>query len=333
MGKTDGKDSLTRRDFIAWAAAGGAALAGLRALSRVRLPFRQRAHAPSDLKRGLAIAHGTAPAPQGEREVVRRMTRAAVDALGGMARLVRRGSTVIIKPNIAWATPPEMAANTNPHVVAALVEMCREAGAGKVKVMDHTISRSPQPSYDASGIARAAADAGAEVAFVDASRFVERPIPGGFVLQSWPFYEEFVAADACDVLINVPVLKAHGTSRLTMGLKNAFGMVGGERGDLHPDIHRKIPDLHRVIKVDLTVLDAYRVLRRHGPTGGRLEDVDDTPDGARRIIAGTDPVAVDAYGAHTFGYEPEDVGFIRFARQAGLGQSDWRALVVKEAQL
>jgi len=115
-------------------------------------------------------------------------------------------------------------------------------------------------------------------------------------------------------------------------MKNVLGMVGGERGQLHQDIHRKIVDLNRVVRVDLTVLDAYRVLRRHGPNGGRTEDVDNTAEGARRIVAGTDQVAVDAYGASLFGYEPEEIGFVKLGREAGLGQSDWRSILLHESK-
>ncbi len=329
----DQKGRLSRRRFISWAAASGAALVGLRGSALRRRPFRVRGRAASDLHQGLAIARGSAPSPLQEPEMVRRMTRAAIDALGGMGALVKPGARVIIKPNIAWARPPDLATNTNPWVVAALAQMCLEAGARRVKVMDHTISRNPEPSYRISGIAEAAAEAGAHVAYVDEARFRTLPIPDGSVLTQWPFYEEFVSADRCDVLINVPILKHHGTSRLSMGLKNAFGMVGGERGELHPHIHRKIPDLHRVIKIDLTVLDAYRVLRTHGPTGGRVQDVDNSPDGARRIVAGSDPVAVDAYGASMFGYAPHDVGFIRHAQEAGLGRSDWGPLVISDTHV
>lgn len=329
----DQNDRLSRRRFISWAAASGAALVGLRALTRRQKAFRVRERAASDLRDGLSVVHGSANSPAEEPETVRRMTRAAIDALGGMGKLVRPGARVIIKPNIAWSRPPDLATNTNPWVVAALAQMCLESGARRVKVMDHTISRNPEPSYRVSRIAEAASGVGAHVAYVDEARFRTLPIPDGSVLTQWPFYEEFVSADECDVLINVPILKHHGTSRLSMGLKNAFGMVGGERGELHPQIHRKIPDLHRVIKVDLTVLDAYRVLRTHGPTGGRVEDVDNSPDGARRIVAGADPVAVDAYGASLFGYAPHDVGFIRHAEEAGLGRSDWEPMVLSDTHV
>ncbi len=326
----DDQGNLSRRGFLIGAAAAAVGLGALRTIAEQQSRLRVRGAAESDLAKAISIIHGDAASDADERAVVTRMTRAAVDALGGMGKLVRKGQTVVIKPNIAWVRPPAMAANTNPHVVAALVEMCLEAGARTVRVMDNTISKSPATSYDASGIEKAAVEAGAQTPYVDLSRAVELDIPGGSVLTSWPFCREFVDAGRCDVLINVPVLKQHGTSRLSIGLKNAFGMVAGERGKLHPEIHAKIPDLHRVLRVDLTVMDAYRVMRAHGPTGGSLQDVDNSGDGARRIVASRDPVAVDAYGAGMFGYAPEDVGFVQNAAEAGLGTADWRSLQVVE---
>lgn len=330
MADEESNGNLSRRGFLVCGAIAAAGLAGLRLLSRRQRDMRLRSHAPNELTDALAIIHGAAEKPEDERQVVSAMTRRAVEALGGMGKLISKSDVVVIKPNIAWVWGPDMATNTNPWVVAALVEMSLEAGAGRVKVMDNTISKDPSRSYDASRIAAAAAQAGAEVPFVDRAGAVELPIPDAFELASWPFCREFVDADLCDVLINVPILKHHGTSRLSIGLKNAFGMVAGERGNLHPQIHRKIPDLHRVVKVDLTVMDCYRVLRTHGPTGGTLEDVDNSRDGARRIVASRDPVAVDAYGASMFGYAPEDIAFVRNAAEAGLGIADWQSLEIIE---
>jgi len=311
-------DRISRRDLLKVGLAAGAGLAGLSLLRSLKRPPKIKDFHPTDLKRGVAVAHGDDPAA---------ITRAAVELLGGMGQLVRRGDVVVIKPNMAWDRPPEMAANTNPEVVAALVRMCREAGAATVKVFDHTASPNPAPSYERSGIAEAARKAGADVHFVHRDRFRDVAIPGGKALTAWSFYEEVLYAD---VLINVPVAKHHSTSMLTMALKNVFGMVGNDRGTLHQDIHTKIADLNRAVKVDLTVLDAYRILRRHGPTGGRLDDVDDSAERARLVIVSRDPVAVDAYGATLFDLKPEDVGFIREAHEAGLGEMDFRAVGLRE---
>jgi len=329
MGGRNQNGDMTRRQFLIGGAAAAAGLGAARYLASRQAGLRVRDFADSDLSNGIAVIHAT-ERDNNEEQTAKQMTRRAVRALGGMGKLVHKGDSVIIKPNIAWVRGPRFATNTNPWVVAALVEMCLEAGAGRVRVMDNTISKNPAPSYSTSGIADAARAAGADVPYVDRSRAVELDVPDPFVLKRWPFCREFVDADTCDVLINAPILKDHGTSRLTIGLKNAFGMIAGERGQLHRQIHHKIPDLHRVLRVDLTVMDAYRVLRTHGPTGGTLEDVDDTLEGARRVVAGRDRVAVDAYGAHMFDLGPDEVGFIKNAAEAELGTADWRTLDVTE---
>lgn len=317
-------DCISRRTFLKTSLVVGAGLYGLSSLSSRPRTRPLKGLKRAGLKKGVVVVHGDTGGSRSEPETVKEMTRRALQALGGIERLVSKGSKVVIKPNISWNRAPEFAANTNPYLVATLVGLCKEAGASRVRVMDHTCSNNPGPSYEISGIARAALEAGAEVCFVESSRFKEIPIPGGKALSSWAFYEGFVLEDEADVLINVPIAKHHSTSRLTMALKNVFGMVGWDRGSLHKDIHPKIADLNRVVKVDLTVLDAYRVLREHGPTGGRLEDVDNSPHRARRIVVSTDPVAVDSYGATLFGLRGDDIGFVREAYEAGLGEVDYR---------
>lgn len=316
-------DCVSRRTFLKTAVGAGAGLYGLSYLSSLPREHPLKRFKEGALKKGIVVVHGSEEEGRDEGKTVKEMVKRAITALGGLEKLVSRGDKVVIKPNISWNRSPEFAANTNPFLVASLVEMCLEAGASRVRVVDHTCSSNPRPSYEISGIAQAARRAGAEVCFVETSRFREIPIPGGKALSSWAFYEGFVLQDEVDVLINVPIAKHHSTSRLTMALKNTFGMVGWDRGSLHKDIHPKIADLNRVVKVDLTVLDAYRVLKYHGPTGGRLEDVDNSPEGARRIVVSTDPVVVDSYGATLFGLKGDDVGFIREANEAGLGEIDY----------
>ncbi len=312
---------LSRRALLKLGLAAGAGLAGLEFLRGRKAPPAVKGLRPTTLKPGVFVARGEDPAA---------LTRAALGAAGGMAGLVGRGDVVVIKPNMAWDRPPEMAANTNPEVVAELVRLCRAAGAGAVKVFDRTLAANPAPAYARSGIAAAARAAGAEVRPVRPDAFRSVPIPGGKSLASWTFYAE---ALECDVLINVAIAKQHSASLLSLALKNTFGVLGGDRGLLHQDLHVRIADVNRVVKADLTVLDAYRVLRRHGPTGGRLEDVDNSREGARRVIVSRDPVAADAYGASLFAYRPEQVGFIREAHAAGLGELDFRALGLQEMEV
>ncbi|MBO1223995.1 MAG: DUF362 domain-containing protein [Candidatus Scalindua sediminis] len=318
------KNKISRRTFLKASAAIGAGLYGLSYLGSIERQKTLKRFKENELRKNLVVVHGGMNEKNDEGSIIKEMMRRGIKALGGMEKLVSRGDKVVIKPNIAWDRQPEYAVNTNPFVVAALVRMCVEAGANRVRVLDHTCAINPGPSYINSGIEKAAREAGADVRFVNRRLFKDVKIPGGKVLNSWSFYEELIYQDEVDVLINVPIAKQHSTSRLSMALKNTLGMVGGNRGSLHKDIHPKIADLNKVVKVDLTVLDAFRILKRHGPTGGRLEDVDNTFENARRLIISTDPVAVDSYGATMFGYEGKDIGFIQESYEAGLGEIDFK---------
>lgn len=250
----------------------------------------------------LAVVEGESPAT---------ITREAIKALGGMSRFISRGDKVLIKPNIGWDRTPEMAACTNPEVVAALVTMALEAGAKEVVVMDHTINQ-PKRCYARSGIQDAAKAAGAKVLFTDEQRLKKMSLKGEW-LKEWEVFQDFVEADK---LINVPIAKVHSLSRVTLGLKNWLGAVGGNRNQLHQKIDQAMVDLGAFFKPTLTVLDAYRVLFRNGPQGGRVSDT----RLQKTVVAGVDPVAVDAYGATFFELKPQELAFLKLAQSRGLGK-------------
>lgn len=250
----------------------------------------------------LAVVEGESPAT---------ITREAIKALGGMSRFISRGDKVLIKPNIGWDRTPEMAACTNPEVVAALVAMSLEAGAKEVVVMDHTINQ-PKRCYARSGIQEAARAAGAKVLFTDEQRLKKMTLKGEW-LKEWEVFQDFVEADK---LINVPIAKVHSLSRVTLGLKNWLGAVGGNRNQLHQKIDQAVVDLGAFFKPTLTVLDAYRVLFRNGPQGGRVSDT----RLQKTVVAGVDPVAVDAYGATFFELKPQELAFLKLAQIRGLGK-------------
>jgi uncharacterized protein (DUF362 family) len=242
-----------------------------------------------------------------------KLVRAAVEALGGMGRFVRRGETVLLKPNCAWDRTPEQGANTNPEVVAEVARLCREAGAARVIVAEVPV-HDAERTLTRSGIRQAAMEAGAEVVVPPAADF-RMAILAGSVLDRWEVLETVFEVDR---IINLPVVKDHGLSRLTCGLKNWYGLLGGTRGRLHQRIHVAIADLGAAFRPTLTVVDAVRVMLQGGPTGGRLEDV------ARHdaVAVGTDPVALDAWGATLLGVGPGEVGYIPLAEGKGLGQAD-----------
>jgi uncharacterized protein (DUF362 family) len=109
-------------------------------------------------------------------------------------------------------------------------------------------------------------------------------------------------------------------------MKNLYGSLGGQRNRLHQDINTAIADLAGAIRPTLIVMDATRVLKRNGPTGGNLSDVaiENT------VIAGVDIVAVESYGLRFLDLKVEDVPFIQMAEKRGIGISDWQSLNVVE---
>lgn len=256
----------------------------------------------------LAVAAGSAPEA---------MARSAVGALGGMSRFVRKGDVVLVKPNIGWDRTPEQAANTNPEVVRAVVRMCLEAGAKRVRVVDRPCN-DPRRCYKQSGIKDAVeslGDPAVTIEHADSRKFVEMTIRDGKSIRSWTFYKDVLEADRT---INVPIAKHHNATRLTMSLKNIMGILGGNRGNIHHDLDRNIVDLNTVMRFDLIVLDAVRILTANGPQGGRIQDV----RAANTVVAGTDPVAVDSFGATLFGIAGRDVPHVLYAAQRGLGEID-----------
>jgi uncharacterized protein (DUF362 family) len=239
------------------------------------------------------------------------LVQRAIADLGGMSRFVSRGETVLLKPNIAWDRTPEQAANTNPEVVAETVRQCWHAGAKNVIVTDVSCNESRR-CFQRSGIAEAAKREGAEVILPEPSRFREVNI-GGDVLQNWLVFEPFLNADK---IINLPIAKHHGLTGATLGMKNWYGILGGQRNRLHQQIHQSLADLAAYMRPTLTIMDAYRVLLRNGPTGGNLEDV----SLEKTMIASTDPVALDAYVAKAYwDLDSDRLPYLKIASDKGLG--------------
>ena len=263
----------------------------------------------------IAVVQGLSP---------EKITKAAIDAIGGITRFISVGDIVVVKPNIGWDRRPEQAANTNPEVVSAVVKLCYDAGAKKVKVFDRPVS-DPRRCYKQSGIADAASAAGAEVSFIDDRKFKKVKIDG-LVLKEWPLYTEILEADK---IINVPIAKTHGLANLTLGMKNWMGIMGGWRGRIHQSLDESLVDISHVIKPTLIVLDAVRILTANGPQGGSLDDVKTL----NTVIVGTDQVAIDAYGATLFGLTGNDLGYVRIGHRSGLGTMDLSRLVIKKVSI
>jgi uncharacterized protein (DUF362 family) len=273
--------------------------------------------APTSTPAYLAVVHGPDPAA---------ITRAAIEALGGMASFVSPGYNVVVKPNICTDyNPPEYASTTNPTVVATLVSMCLEAGANRVRVMDSPFGGTAKSAYEISGIKAAVEAAGGEMHVMSYTKYITADIPMGKSMKQTRVYPDILDAD---LLINVPIAKHHSSSRLTLGCKNLMGTVM-DRNMMHDDLHQRIADLTSLIQPDLTIVDAVRILLKHGPTGGDLTDVKQTDT----VIASRDIVAADSYATTLFGLTAADIGYIMASEELGLGTTDLSSIDLQEINL
>lgn len=266
----------------------------------------------------LAVARGPKEGPAPTAEV---LVRRAVEALGGMKRFISRGDVVVIKPNIGWDRMPIHAANTNPDVVEAVINLAFDAGAKKVVVADGSCN-DPNRCFQRSGIWRKAYNAHAEVILPAEHRFRTMRLKGD-VLDEWPIFTTLVDADK---VINVPVAKHHNLAKYTAAMKNWYGVLGGRRNRLHQNIDTSIADLATFMRPSLTVVDAMRVLVRNGPQGG---NVDDTKV-MNTVVASVDQVAADAYGCTLIGQHRDNLPYLKMGHERGLGTMFWENLRVKE---
>ncbi|MCG6962839.1 MAG: DUF362 domain-containing protein [Acidobacteria bacterium] len=311
---------IGRRDLLRlWGRPGLTALAlGALGASLVGRAGRHRLSAPSQVPPppdwrvqtdpALAAAAGNGPAANLHR---------AVGALGGIARFIRKGETVLVKPNCGWDRMPEQAANTNPELVAEIVRMCLAAGARRVTVADNTC-QDPVRCFRRSGIGQAARQAGARVVHQGIGGAASLDL-GGTVLGVWSVLKVLAEADR---VINVPIVKQHSLAVATLGMKNWLGVLLGSRARLHQRIHQSVAELGAALRPTLTVVDATRILTAGGPTGGSLSLVRK----ADAVAVSTDPVAADAWGAEQLRLSPMALPYLAVAERLGLGTPNWRSV-------
>lgn len=287
---------------------------------------------PLGLPRGV-LAEGAAGAAETPRvvEVVGPLEKSLdvlLRTLGGMGRFVRPGSTVLIKPNMSFPNPPELATTTDPRLVRGVIRHCLDAGAREVIVADHPM-RAVKLCLEMTGMKKGCSGFHA-VHLIGASRegmYREVALPGASVLTRSKVLRVALKAD---VLINLPRMKSHAATTVSLGTKGNMGLIW-DRASFHSrmDLNEAIGDLNTCIRADLTILDGSRVLTAGGPLGpGPVEELN-------CLIGGADPVAVDALGVqkvHWYGVpvRPEQVAHLVACHRRGVGEIDLnRVQIVK----
>ena len=308
---------MNRREFIKKAAALSGFSAGALLFGRMGRP-------------GTLFAQDTGPADtdlvavrNGEPDV---MFDRGIAALGGMGSFVKRGDTVVLKPNMAWDRPAETGANTNPLLIRRVIEHIKEAGAKRIYVFDHTVSNW-QRCYKNSGIEAAVKEAGGTLVPANSEKYYQKvTIPGGKTLKKTKVHELILDSD---VFINIPILKHHSSTRLTGAMKNLMGMVWNRREFHSSGLNQCIADASRIRKPDLNILDAYIVTMKNGPGYAGPEDI----VLKKNLLLGRDMVAVDTAGALIHGQEPSSIRYLPFAESAGSGTMNLDSLSIRRIAL
>lgn len=259
------------------------------------------------------------------------MLEKALETLGGISNFIKKGQKIVIKPNIGWDRTPELAGNTNPQLVSALVKKCLEAGASKVTVFDHTCD-DWKKCYASSGIeASVKAAGGIIIPANDEKYYKDVTLPQGKSLKSAKIHEALLEADAW---INVPVLKNHGGAKLSCAMKNLMGIVWDRRFFHSNDLQQCIADICTWNKKPvLNIVDSYRMMFQNGPQGKSAADVATV----KTLIASTDIVATDTAALQFFNQvkelDLEAVKHIELGQSHKLGTTDLKSINIKRIKI
>ncbi|MDR1983613.1 MAG: DUF362 domain-containing protein [Prevotellaceae bacterium] len=254
-----------------------------------------------------------------------------IASMGGIGRFVKKGQSVVIKPNIGWNKTPELAADTNPLLISAIIKDCLAAGASEVGVFDHTCDEW-RSCYKTSGIEEAVKAAGGKMLFAHEEKYYrEVSIPNGKRLKNAKVHEAILDYD---VWINVPILKNHGGAKMTISLKNSMGVVWDRRYWHSNDLQQCIADFATFRKKPaLNIVDAYRIMTQNGPQGKGVNDV----QLAKAIFMSTDPVAVDTAAVAFFSqYKAmtiNDASHIKLGEELKVGTTKINELKVERIKL
>ncbi|MDR2685127.1 MAG: DUF362 domain-containing protein [Prevotellaceae bacterium] len=261
------------------------------------------------------------------------MFRRAIAEMGGIGKFVKKNHKVCVKPNIGWDKAPELAANTNPKLVAEIIKQCLAAGAKEVVVFDHTCDEWTK-CYKNSGIEAAAKKAGAKVLpGNDESYYREAALMKGKVLKTAKIHSAILDSD---VWINVPILKHHGGANMSLAMKNHMGICWDRRIFHNKDLQQCIADICTLDKRPvLNVIDGYRLLKQNGPQGKSEADVVD----AKALFMSQDIVAVDTAAVKFFNSAAkinvplEHVGHIACGQALKLGTMNIDNINIKRIKL
>jgi len=255
----------------------------------------------------------------------------AVDLLGGIERFVPKNSRVAILANVQSSHPGTF---TSPVVLRSVLRLCRQAGAKEISL----VSWQALKNWESMGLARVAAEEGATLKLIerDEANFKPVPVPAGKALTEARILSVLFEHDA---FINMPVTKDHAGNKFTGTMKNLMGINSpANNRTFHKEnwqtdrsaiehLDQSIADLNMAVKPTLNLVDATEFITTNGPFGpGDIIK-------PKKVVAGVDRVAIDAYCAALWGLKGEDIVMIKRGQEHGLGRYDLKKVRIKEQRV
>jgi uncharacterized protein (DUF362 family)/NAD-dependent dihydropyrimidine dehydrogenase PreA subunit len=261
----------------------------------------------------------------------------ALGELGGISKFIKPGEKVLVKPNLLSPTSPDNAITTHPSLVEAVVRQIQSVGAHPI------ISDSPGAGmkhseanlrrlFEVTGMMEVAERTGAEVRVElepKHTSFLEGRLVRGFEL--------LPLAREVDAIVNLPKLKTHVFMTYTGAVKNLFGLIYGVaktgyhvRFSDEPQFAAMLIDIMRFAKPRLTVMDGVIGLEGNGPGSHG------SPKEVGVILAGGNPVEVDAVACRIVGIDLSEVPIFKAAKEAGIWDGEEPQVVgipIEEARI
>lgn len=236
------------------------------------------------------------------------------DLMGGVQNVIRKDTTVVLKPNAGHAEPPETSVCTNPEVVRAVIREVKKAEPKRIIIAEAAaIGCDTLECFKVSGIQAVAEEEGVELIDIKRDKDLIKVAVRGFRsnIDSIKLPRFLLEADH---LINLPILKAHASMVFSGALKNIKGVV---QDKVHMDMHKQnltmaMMDVWSVCRADINIMDAHRAASGYSPHMP-------VPIETHMILGSKDPVAIDRVACEVTGIDTSAVDYFKVAEETGLG--------------
>jgi uncharacterized protein (DUF362 family) len=223
---------------------------------------------------------------------------------------------VLIKPNYINDRHPSTGITTDAKVIEGVIIYLRHQGVEEIIVGEGCGHSDTFRAFRVAGVNALKERWHVELVDLNKDDFVEVSPPDPLALKKVKIAKTALES----TIISVPKLKIHGGAGVTLGLKNMMGAMT-PKGSMHDGhLSKNIADLASIVPLSITVID--------GIIAGEGHETRGKPVRMDLVIAGTDPVAVDAVGAAVMGVSPETVEHLSHAEEKGLGTCDLNQIEV-----